>query len=166
MISQIEVEQHENPGLCIHSHQGDQPHPYSNAHIVPQTVQQPDSPDGGKGNGQEDDHGFYNRLGVEIKQQEHDEDRDGDHQGQSLADALEVLILAAPTQAVTRWQVRFHFLMNDVAGLVHVAAQVAPGHIHVHVTAEQTVFVANHSRALHHADVRELGHWNLRSRRS
>src|ERR1035441_6714221 len=52
-VRQFQVEQHEHSRLGIDAHQRDQPHPYADAHVVAQQVEQPDGADPRERHGQQ-----------------------------------------------------------------------------------------------------------------
>ena len=76
MVGEVQVQQHKDRGLSVHAEQGDQTHPNRDAHVVAEQIEQPDRTDCGKRNGQKNDEGFYDRAGIEVQQQEHDEECD------------------------------------------------------------------------------------------
>src|SRR3990172_1814207 len=133
LVGQVEVEHHEDAGCRVHAQQGDEAHPDGDAHVVAEQVEQPDGAHRRKRHGQQDEEGLHHRAGVEIEQQEDHEQGDGHDQLQPRVDALHVLVLAAPLQLVADGD--RHLFLHRPLGVADVAADVAPGDVHVDVAA-------------------------------
>ena len=107
---------------------------------------------------------FVDRAGVEVEQQKHDEQRDGQDDLQSLFHALHRLVLAAPFQLVASRNA--DFLRDYPFGIGDVAADIAAGDIHVNVAAETAIFIPDHARPGLDPDVGDLPHRYLGTRGS
>ena len=142
VIREIEIEQHEDPGLGIDPEQGDEPDPDPDAHVVTEEVEQPDRADGGERHCQDDDHGLDRRLGVQIEQQEDQDDGHRQHDLELLPHPQHGLVLAAPAQRVARRNLEL-FAQHRVR-LVDKALRVAIGEIDVDVACREPVVVADH----------------------
>src|SRR6266702_2483480 len=100
VVSKVKIQEHEDSRFGVDTEQRDQADPHGDTHVVVQQVQKPHSANGGERDGQQNDHGFDRRAGIEIQQQENDEQRDGNDQFQPLGYALHEFILSAPHQFV------------------------------------------------------------------
>ena len=113
----------------------------------------PDGTHGGKGNGQEYDHGLGNRQGVEIEEQKDKEDSNRNDDEETGLRRLHVLELAAPDQLVARR--KLHILTYGFLGIYHIATDVSFGgiKINVNITRESAILVADHRRAGFERDI-------------
>ena len=131
LVGQVQVQEHEDPGLGVHPQQGDQADPDPDAHVVAEQVEEPDGADRGERHGQGDDAGLRHRPGVQVEQEEDEEQRQGDDHLQPRLDPLHGLVLAAPGDGVARQEL--HLVPQQPIGLLDVALRVAPRQVHVDV---------------------------------
>src|SRR5271166_2330772 len=133
--SEVEIEQHEDGGFGI-------------------DAEQPDRADGRERDRRQDDCGLRHRAGVEVEQQEDDEQRDRQYDLQPLFHPLHRLILTAPYELVAGGHA--NLLGNHPLCLFYVTADVAAGYIYVHITTETPIFIADHARPGLDRDVSDL----------
>ena len=105
------------------------------------------------------DRRFHERPRVQVQQHDHDEQRQRDDVREARAHAGHRFVLAAPEHCVARRQL--DLLAHHPTRLVHVAADVAAGDVHEHVSGEQSVLVADHRGSCRDLHARQLAEWNL-----
>ena len=155
IVAEVQEEQHEDPGLRIEAHEGDETHPHGDAHVVAQGPEQPEGADGAEGHRQHHHGGLEGRLGVGVEQAEDQHQRDGQNDLQPLLHADHVLVLARPGEAVARGQLQL--LLHGGLGVLHVGAHVDLRGVEVHqdIAVHLAVLVPDHGRARHPLQVRD-----------
>ena len=68
VVSQVEVEEHENTGLSVNAEKGDQPDPDCDAHVIAEKVKEPESADSGERHRQQHDQGLCDRPSIEPQE--------------------------------------------------------------------------------------------------
>ncbi len=74
--------------------------------------------------------------------------RERKHHDQLLPNTLHGLILSAPRERISRR--KRYLIAHQFLGFVDIAADVAAGDVHVHVTVQHPVFIAQHCRTAYH----------------
>src|SRR5262249_31218479 len=97
--------------------------------------------------------------GIEIEQQENDEQRYGQYDLQPLFYPLHRFVLAAPDQLIPS---RNAYLLADCIFCVcDIAADVAAADVYVYVTTQTAIFIANHTRSSFQRNTCDLCQRNL-----
>lgn len=100
-VGEIEIEEHENPGLRIDSQQGDKSDPDSDTHIIAEQINKPHGADRREGDGQDDDEGLGQESRIDVQEEEDQEQGQGHDHAQPFFDPRHRLIQAGPEERVS-----------------------------------------------------------------
>src|SRR5437867_5818497 len=161
VIGEIQVEQHEDPGLSVEAQEGDQTDPHADGHVVAQGPKQPDGADSGEGDCEKHDQRLWQRPGVQEDEEEDDENRQRDDGHHPLPNAFHRFVLTAPLERVAggNSQLRRHRAFCLVDETSDVALRGID--IDVDVSGEFAILVTDHGWSLRQTDRGELAERNL-----
>src|SRR5207302_1048610 len=80
--------------------------------------------------------------GIEEEQQENNEQRDRNDNPQTFHHALEIFILTAPNEVISRRQL--DFFRDDVLRFFNITSHIAASHIDVNKAGGKSFFVLDH----------------------
>ena len=122
LIGELKVEKHDHARFRIKTGKGNNTYPNSDAHVVIEEVEEPEGPDQGERNSEQDDNGFENRLRVQVDKHEDDQSGERDYQFKPLMGLDQILVFAAPDQPVALRDLEGG---DALFGLLHVATDIA-----------------------------------------
>src|SRR5262249_24501465 len=93
-----------------------------------------------------------------IEEAKNDYQHDWQHQHQSFARSLLVLILTAPVDVVSGREL--HLTGDLCCRFINKAADVSTTHVQQHSATQQAIFTGDHCRAFNSVNGGKLGQWN------
>ena len=165
LVGEVEVKQHDHTGLGVQSRQGDDANPHRDTHIVAEPPDRRERAHQRKGNGQHHDCGLDGRAGVEVNNQDDEEEGERDNDHEALPGLEHVFVLTAPKNAVARRPMDLpdgDGVVDGAHGRLHVTADVNAFNIDVYPGVGHGAFAFDAHRGVDGFDFRQLPQRHLR----
>src|SRR5579859_295952 len=155
----MQIDHHDNSGFNGDAEESNVPHPHRHAEVIPEQPLKNQSSSHRVKRGQDEDHGFCDRVEYHIKKQKNHKENNRQNDFQSLLGPQLKFVLARPLIDVASRHLEF--LCQQAGGLVHEPTVVFCVQIKVNIPGELAVFVADHGWAVRKINLRDLLDWDL-----
>src|SRR6266436_2499307 len=158
----VEIQQHHDASFRVKPGQRDKADPYGHAHVVAEQIEKPERAHQREGHGKKHDTRFHHAPGIQIDEQQNDEQREGDDDFEPLLRALEILELPGPLNVEARR--KLHRVMDALRRGLYVAFDITTCDVYKDEADELAVLIADKRRTGLVGNIGEHGDRYLRQR--
>src|SRR6266446_2593958 len=158
----VEIQQHHDASFRVKPGQRDKADPYGHTHVVAEQIKKPERAHQREGHGKKHDTRFHHAPGIQVDEQQNDEQREGDDDFEPLLRALEILELPGPLNVVA-WR-KLHRVMDALRRGLYVAFDITTCDVYKDEADELAVLVADKRRTGLVGNIGEHGDRYLRQR--